>query len=115
MIGFLNVFKPAGPTSHDIVADARRRLPRKTKVGHCGTLDPFAEGVLVLCVGAATRLAHYDQRQPKRDLAQVTLGASRTTDDPPGKITPVGRAYLPDNKKTTIKKLVAKQVRACKK
>jgi tRNA pseudouridine55 synthase len=88
VIGFLNVFKPAGPTSHDIVAGARRRLPRGVKVGHCGTLDPFAEGVLVLCVGAATRLAAYVQRQPKRYLAQVTLGASSTTDDPTGTITP---------------------------
>jgi tRNA pseudouridine55 synthase len=95
MIGFLSVFKPAGPTSHDIVASARRSLPRSVKVGHCGTLDPFAEGVLVLCVGAATRLASYVQRQPKRYEAQITLGASSDTDDPTGHVTPAPGAHPP--------------------
>jgi tRNA pseudouridine55 synthase len=104
MIGFLNVFKPAGPTSHDVVAAARRRLPRKVKVGHCGTLDPFAEGVLVLCVGAATRLAQYVHRLPKRYIASVTLGASSATDDPTGEITPAPPAGGPPS---------AAQVRAC--
>ena len=88
MIGFLNVDKPPGMTSHDVVAAVRRRLPRKTKVGHAGTLDPFATGVLVLCVGPATRLACYVQSQPKRYAAEVTLGATSTTDDPEGKIAP---------------------------
>ena len=95
MIGFLNVRKPAGPSSHDLVAAARRRLGRDVKVGHCGTLDPFAEGVLVLCVGAATRLASYVQRQPKRYLATLTLGASSTTDDPTGTITPLAQPAGP--------------------
>ncbi len=97
MIGFLNVYKPPGPSSHDVVSAVRRRLPRPVKVGHCGTLDPFAEGVLVLCVGAATRLAEYVQRQPKRYLAEVALGASSTTDDPTGAITRFspGRAPAP--------------------
>jgi tRNA pseudouridine55 synthase len=95
MIGFLNVFKPAGPTSHDVVAAFRRLLPRGVKVGHCGTLDPFAEGVLVLCVGAATRLASYVQAQAKRYLAQVTLGASSTTDDPTGTVSPFPAAIPP--------------------
>ncbi len=87
-VGFLNVHKPRGMTSHDIVAAVRRRLPRKTKVGHAGTLDPFATGVLVLCVGQATRLASYVQSQPKRYAAEVTLGATSTTDDPEGEIAP---------------------------
>lgn len=92
MFGMLNVNKPTGPTSHDIVAMVRRMLPRKTKVGHAGTLDPFASGVLVVCVGPATRLAQYVQAQPKRYLAEITLGATSTTDDCKGEITPSDEA-----------------------
>ncbi len=87
MFGLLNVNKPVGPTSHDIVAAVRRMLPRKTKVGHAGTLDPFADGVLVICVGSATRLAEYVQAQPKRYTAEITLGANSTTDDIQGEIS----------------------------
>ncbi len=86
-MGFLNVAKPPGPTSHDIVAAVRRRLPRRTRVGHAGTLDPFAEGVLVVCVGPATRLAHHVQQSPKAYRATVRLGAVSTTDDTEGEIT----------------------------
>lgn len=88
MFGLLNVNKPPGPTSHDVVARARRLLPRRTRVGHAGTLDPFAGGVLVLCVGAATRLADYVQAAPKRYRAEATFGAVSTTDDPEGEIVP---------------------------
>jgi len=95
MFGFLCVNKPAGPTSHDVVAAVRRRLGRGVKVGHAGTLDPFAEGVLVLCVGPATRLASYVQARPKRYRAVVRLGATSTTDDPEGQITPVEGAAPP--------------------
>ena len=94
MFGFFNVRKPAGPTSHDIVARVRRGLGRKIKVGHAGTLDPFAEGVLVLCVGPATRLAEYVQAQVKRYLAEITLGAASSTDDPEGDIAPVPLAGI---------------------
>ena len=87
MFGFFNVSKPLGPTSHDIVAGVRRMLPRGTRLGHAGTLDPFAEGVLVLCAGPATRLAEHVQAQPKRYLARITLGATSTTDDVEGEIT----------------------------
>jgi tRNA pseudouridine55 synthase len=86
MFGFLNIQKPVGPTSHDIVARVRGLFPRKTKVGHAGTLDPFASGVLVVCVGPATRLASYIQRQPKRYTAQITLGATSSTDDVTGEV-----------------------------
>lgn len=86
MFGFLNIKKPAGPTSHDIVAAARRLLPRKTKVGHAGTLDPFASGVLVLGIGHATRLMEYLQKYPKQYAATVILGARSTTDDSEGEI-----------------------------
>jgi tRNA pseudouridine55 synthase len=95
MLGFLNVHKPAGPTSHDVVATVRRMLPRKTRVGHAGTLDPFASGVLVLCIGRATRLADFVQAQPKRYRAEVTLGAVSRTDDTEGPITTVTDAAPP--------------------
>lgn len=88
MFGLFAIDKPPGPTSHDVVAVVRRRLGRGVKVGHAGTLDPFADGVLVLCVGPATRLASYVQAQPKHYRAVVRLGATSSTDDPEGEITP---------------------------
>lgn len=90
MIGFYNINKPTGPTSHSIVYKVKRQLPgKKLRVGHAGTLDPFASGVLIVCVGGATRLSQYIQGQPKRYTAEVTLGATSTTADPEGEITPV--------------------------
>lgn len=86
MFGFLNIIKPAGPTSHDMVDRVRRTVGRGVKVGHCGTLDPFASGVLVVCIGQATRLADYVQSRPKRYVAQITLGATSDTDDSEGAI-----------------------------
>lgn len=88
------VDKPAGPTSHDVVAAVRRRLPRKAKVGHTGTLDPFATGLLVVLAGRATRLAPFLTGLDKRYLATVRLGARSVTGDPEGPITPGGP--LPD-------------------
>jgi len=96
MFGFLNVYKPKGPTSHDIVVQVRRMLPRKTRVGHTGTLDPFAKGVLVLCIGQATRLAEFVQSQPKRYTAVIKLGAVSATDDPEGPITQTPNPRCPD-------------------
>jgi len=97
--GFYNINKPAGPTSHDIVAGVRRRLREETgleiKVGHAGTLDPFAGGVLVVAVGPATRLADYVQAAPKRYTAEVMFGATSTTDDVEGDITPAAVAAPP--------------------
>jgi tRNA pseudouridine55 synthase len=96
MAGFINVDKPAGMTSHDVVDVVRRRLPRRTKVGHAGTLDPFATGVLVLGIErAATRRLALVQKQPKRYHAEVTLGATSTTDDPEGEIEHVAGARPP--------------------
>lgn len=92
MFGLLNVSKPVGPTSHDVVARIRRLLRRGTKVGHAGTLDPFATGVLVICVGPATRLAEYVAGGPKQYVAEVTFGATSTTDDIAGDITETGAA-----------------------
>lgn len=96
MFGLLCIHKPAGPTSHDIVGGVRRRVGRGVKVGHAGTLDPFADGVLVVCVGPATRLAGYAQAQPKRYVARIRLGATSSTDDPDGEITVVAGAPVPD-------------------
>ena len=96
MFGFLNVNKPAGMSSFDVIRRLRRQLPRKTKIGHAGTLDPFADGVLVVCVGPATRLADRVQGQTKQYRAEVTLGAASTTDDPEGDITPTAGAAAPD-------------------
>lgn len=84
------VDKPAGPTSHDIVRDIRRRLPRGTKVGHAGTLDPFATGLLVVVAGRATRLADRVSARAKTYRAAVRLGARSVTGDPEGPITPGG-------------------------
>jgi len=91
MIGLINVNKPAGPTSHDMVARIRRLAPRRTKVGHAGTLDPFATGVLVVCLGAATRLADYVAAGAKRYEAEITFGATSTTDDPDGTLSETHR------------------------
>lgn len=91
-MGFYNVAKPPGVTSHDVVDQLRRLVGRQVRTGHCGTLDPFASGVLVLCAGHATRLAQYVQDKPKRYLAEVTLGATSATDDPQGPISPSAAA-----------------------
>ncbi|MCY2930008.1 MAG: tRNA pseudouridine(55) synthase TruB [Planctomycetota bacterium] len=87
MFGFLNVNKPVGPTSHDVIARLRWRLGKVVKIGHAGTLDPKASGVLVVCLGPATRLSDYVQGLPKRYLTTVALGAVSTTDDREGEIT----------------------------
>ncbi|MFW6153892.1 MAG: tRNA pseudouridine(55) synthase TruB [Planctomycetota bacterium] len=87
MFGLITLDKPAGPTSHDMVARIRRLVPRRTKVGHAGTLDPFATGVLVVCVGPATRLADHVAAGAKRYEAEITFGAVSTTDDPTGTLS----------------------------
>lgn len=86
--------KPAGITSHDLVAAVRRRLPRRTKVGHAGTLDPFATGLLLVLVGRATRAQRFLTGLPKRYEAVARFGAISTTGDPDGEITVTGR--VPD-------------------
>jgi tRNA pseudouridine55 synthase len=72
--------KPVGPTSHDIVARMRRELGEK-RIGHTGTLDPFASGLLLLCVGEATRLAEYLSDMPKSYVATARFDGSTATDD----------------------------------
>ena len=87
MDGVLVVAKPVGPTSHDIVG-LIRRLSATKRVGHGGTLDPFASGVLPLFLGKATRLVEYHLGDEKRYRATVCFGASSTTDDLEGALTP---------------------------
>ncbi len=83
--GFLNINKPSGMTSHDVVAQLRRTL-RLRKLGHAGTLDPLATGVLVLCVGQATRLSEYVMRGDKRYRAVIQAGVSTESYDAEGEV-----------------------------
>ena len=81
--GLILVDKPTGPTSHDVVARARRALSEK-RIGHVGTLDPMATGLLGLLVGAATRLSEYLVEKDKRYAATVRFGSSTNTYDAEG-------------------------------
>ena len=78
--GVLPVDKPVGPTSHDVVAEARRAL-RQRRIGHTGTLDPLASGLLMLCVGGATRLAEFLTGMDKSYEATAILGSTTDTED----------------------------------
>jgi tRNA pseudouridine55 synthase len=86
--GVLLVDKPAGVTSHDVVAAERRKLPRKTRVGHAGTLDPFATGLLLVLVGRATRAQRYLMALPKRYETVARLGWTSSTGDVDGELAP---------------------------
>jgi tRNA pseudouridine55 synthase len=88
--GVLLVDKPAGPTSHDVVARIRRSLPRGTKVGHAGTLDPFATGLLLVLVGRATRAQRFLMDQPKAYETVARLGWTSTTGDTEGELVETG-------------------------
>lgn len=90
--GVLPVDKPAGPTSHDVVAQARRALGER-RIGHTGTLDPFASGLLLLCVGRATRIAEYLTDMPKAYRATMRLGAATDTDDATGSVVAESDAW----------------------
>jgi tRNA pseudouridine55 synthase len=92
--GILVVSKPAGPTSHDVI-DTVRRLTGVRRVGHGGTLDPFAMGVLPVFVGRATRMVDYHRADDKAYRASVVFGAHSTTDDIDGAMTP-GEGPPPD-------------------
>jgi tRNA pseudouridine55 synthase len=85
----LLVDKPAGLTSHDVVAQVRQE--HEGKVGHAGTLDPFATGLLIVLLGRATRLQRYLLDLPKTYLATARLGWRSTTGDPDGELTETGR------------------------
>jgi tRNA pseudouridine55 synthase len=83
--GILPVWKHAGLTSHDVVAILRKLL-RQKKIGHSGTLDPQAEGVLPVCLGQATRVAEYLLELPKTYQAEMTLGIATDTQDQAGRV-----------------------------
>ena len=84
MFGFLNVYKPAGITSHDVVS-CLRRVTKIKQIGHTGTLDPFAEGLLLVCIGKATRLIEYLD-DDKAYTGVIQLGSATDTYDKEGKI-----------------------------
>jgi tRNA pseudouridine55 synthase len=88
MKGLLVIDKPGGMTSRDVVNRVQRWFPKGTKIGHTGTLDPLATGVLVVCVGAATRLADLVQGMGKTYRSRFRLGARSDTDDADGTVTP---------------------------
>jgi tRNA pseudouridine55 synthase len=91
--GVIVVAKPSGPTSHDVVGLVRR-LSGTKRVGHGGTLDPFAAGVLPVFLGRATRLAEYHLGHDKRYTATVCFGETSTTDDIDGERTAIGGPAL---------------------
>jgi tRNA pseudouridine55 synthase len=93
--GLLVLDKPGGMTSRAALDAAQRWLPRGTRAGHTGTLDPLATGVLVLCVGAATRLTEYVQDMAKTYRAGLLLGHRSDTDDADGTITEAVRLEIP--------------------
>ena len=100
MFGFLNVYKPSGKTSHDIVA-ILRRITKVKQIGHTGTLDPFAEGVLPICIGKATRLIEY-LNDDKAYIGTVQFGSSTKTYDTEGEVV-----------KTSEKKVTQEDVKEC--
>ena len=90
MFGFLNINKIGGVTSRAVVNQVSKLVRRKIKVGHAGTLDPLATGVLVLGVGPATRLTKYVQAAKKTYLAEFTLGVESESEDTEAEVTEVG-------------------------
>lgn len=106
--GLLNLDKPPGETSRDVVNRVVRLLPRKVKAGHAGTLDPMATGVLVICVGPATRLIEYVQRMTKTYRSTFRLGARSDTYDVDGVVVPTIDPRIPDLKE--IETALAAQV-----
>jgi tRNA pseudouridine55 synthase len=93
--GLLVIDKPAGISSREAVNRVQGWFPPGTRIGHTGTLDPLATGVLVLCVGVATRLAEYVQEQGKLYHTRIRLGATSDTGDAEGTVTPMTVSALP--------------------
>jgi tRNA pseudouridine55 synthase len=94
ILGILNVNKPSGMSSRQAV-DCIKRLVRPAKVGHAGTLDPLATGVLVVCIGKATRLIEFVQQMPKRYRATFLLGRTSATEDIEGAVEELIGASIP--------------------
>src|SRR5690348_9138667 len=94
MNGLVLIDKPAGCTSHDVV-NRWRKLANTKRVGHLGTLDPMATGLLVLMTGTATRLAQFFEKSQKTYIAEITFGAISDTFDADGHVMGTGFS-LPD-------------------
>lgn len=90
MDGFLNINKPEGISSYDVIRNLKRVVPRKSKLGHLGTLDPLASGVLPVAIGRATRVIEYLEEERKSYIAEMVLGAISDTEDSSGKISYTG-------------------------
>ena len=104
-VGVMLCDKPAGASSHDLVAQIRRRFDRQVKVGHAGTLDPFATGLLLILLGRATRVQRFLMALPKRYEAIARFGAVSSTGDPEGDlvetgVVPTGELELPTGRLT---------------
>src|SRR5438445_13759038 len=99
--GLMVLDKPGGLTSRDVVDRAQRWFSPGTRLGHAGTLDPLATGVLVLCVGVATRLVEYVQRMEKTYRAGLLLGARSTTDDADGRVEAAAVRQPPERTQVT--------------
>lgn len=100
--GIVLIDKPTGPTSMDVCARVRSRLrrggaPKRIRVGHAGTLDPMATGLLVVMVGGATKRCDEFMAGEKEYVATIDLSARSTTDDAEGDVTPVSVASLPEH------------------
>jgi tRNA pseudouridine55 synthase len=94
MFGLLNVNKPAGITSRDVV-NRVQRLVKPHKAGHAGTLDPLATGVLIVCIGQATRLIEFVQRMPKRYVGTFLLARTSDTEDVEGTVVELTDSPVP--------------------
>ncbi len=108
MNGILLINKPAGMTSHDVVNIARKSLHTK-KVGHCGTLDPDATGVLVLCIGKATKALQFLTSEQKEYIATLTLGTSTDTYDSSGVVLEEKEFQGVDDVEKVLKSFLGKQ------
>jgi tRNA pseudouridine55 synthase len=106
--GFLNIYKPPGPSSHDIVRSLKKLLceGNKPKIGHTGTLDPPASGVLIIALGRASRLVEYVLRHPKEYTGIIRLGASTDTLDSDGEISEL--RDVPDFNHADIERIISK-------
>lgn len=105
--GVLLIDKPPGLTSHDVVARIRRRIrPLVKKVGHAGTLDPFATGLLIVVVGRATKIARFFVDQPKEYICTVRFGVSSDTGDLTGSLTGTGRRTARDAVETVLPRFI---------
>jgi tRNA pseudouridine55 synthase len=102
MNGLLVIDKPGGMTSRDAINRVQKWFPSKTKIGHTGTLDPLATGVLVVCIGRATRLADYIQALSKCYSSRFQLGVTSTTDDADGAITTSPAIRIPTREEIEV-------------